>query len=237
VVNGMILAAGFGTRLAPLTDALPKALVPVSGRPMIEHVIDALIDAGCTRIVVNCHHQAERMHEHFAHGSYDAEVILVDEVDILGTGGGILHARSLLDGEEPFLVHNADIVSGFDLRALLRTHTETGAIATLAIQRRPTSRAVLFDAVLRFLGKEAWSAEGITFPSDSQRYAFCGIHAISPDIFRIGFPDGYSDIFDVYRSALSQGKRINGLPFGEEPWHDLGSMEKIRAYENSRPLR
>jgi N-acetyl-alpha-D-muramate 1-phosphate uridylyltransferase len=231
VVKGMILAAGFGTRLAPLTDALPKALVPVAGRPMIDHAIDALIAAGCARIVVNCHHHQERMHEHFASASYGAEIVLSDEGEILGTGGGILHARGLLEGDEPFLVHNADIVSDFDLRELLMRHAESRPLAALAIQRRATSRAVMFDPEYRFLGKEAWSSDGAAFATDALRYGFCGIHAISPELFRLGFPDGFSDIFDVYRAAMRKGKTIVGVPF-EGAWHDLGTAGHIRAYEH-----
>ena len=229
VVKAMILAAGFGTRLAPLTDALPKALIPVSGRPMIDHVIHALRAAGVSEIVVNAHHHADLVSEHFRRAEYGIGITVVVEEEILGTGGGILHARRFLDDGEAFLVHNADIVSTFDLEQLIRHHGESDAFATLAIQRRPTSRAVMFDGGLNFLGKEVWAGEGMTFPHDAGRYSFCGIHVISPAIFGLGIPEGFSDIFDVYRQALRSGKRILGLPC-EGSCHDLGSVEKIRAF-------
>jgi NDP-sugar pyrophosphorylase family protein len=141
----------------------------------------------------------------------------------------VLHARTLLDGDEPFLLHNADIVTDADLRPLLRD-CEAGAFASLLVMRRDTRRALVFDAAMHLLGKQVWAEEGAEYPADAPRLAFCGVHAVSPAIFRCGYPEGFSDIFDIYRRALAQGARITGCVH-DGLWSDLGSVEKIRAYE------
>ncbi len=228
-MKGMILAAGFGTRLAPLTDTIPKALVDVGGRPMIVHAINALLRAGCTELVVNAHHHAEAVADHFRTHTCGVPVHVVHESDILGTGGGILHARAWLDGDEPFFVHNADIVTTADLAALHRTCTRSGALAALLVQPRATHRALCFDAGMHLLGKEVWRADGASYPDDALRMAFCGIHVISPRLFECAAFDGFADIFDVYRPLLAMGERIIGHVY-DGPFHDLGSVEKIARY-------
>ncbi len=226
----MILAAGFGTRLAPLTGSLPKALIPVAGRPMIDHAILKLKAAGCQLVVVNCYHYADAMLGYFAQMDFGVEVVVIREESILGTGGGILNAASFLYGDEPFIVHNADIISDFPLEKLLRQNRQGNDFATLALHRGATSRGVLFDDEMNFLGKENWANEVWTFPERAQRFGFCGIHVLHPEIFHVGFSPGFSDIFDVYKSALLQKKRITGIVF-DEYWTDLGTVEKIRTCE------
>ena len=228
-MTGMILAAGFGTRLAPLTDHVPKALVDAGGRPMIEHAIGALLRAGCTALVVNAHHHAEAVEDHFRTHDYGVPVHVVAEREILGTGGGILHARAWLDGDAPFFVHNADIVTDTDLAAAYRTCVETDALAALVVQRRPTSRALLFDDAMQLLGKEVWREEGEVFDADARRFGFCGIHVIAPRLFALARFEGFADVFDVYRPLLARGERIVGCAY-EGPFHDLGSVEKIDRF-------
>lgn len=228
----MILAAGFGTRLAPWTDSIPKALIPVAGRPMIAYTVEALARAGVREAVVNAHHHAEQVEEHFRSVRYGIPVTVVCEQEILGTGGGILNARHWLDNGDPFLVHNVDIISDFDVSALAETREKADAFAMLAVNQRPTSRALVFDPSMRLLGKEAWTVDGEVYPDRSLRFGFCGIHCISPEIFTLGFPAGFSDIFDIYRSALRQGRRIVGKAFGGS-WTDLGTVAAIREYEKS----
>ncbi|MBL0173819.1 MAG: nucleotidyltransferase family protein [Ignavibacteria bacterium] len=228
----MILAAGFGTRLAPLTDETPKALIPVAGRPMIAWSIEALRRAGCGRIVVNAHHFAGAMKEHFTRVDYGVDIVLLPEDVILGTGGGILHARDWLDGDESFLVHNADIVSDFDLTALLAEQRRSGAVAVLACNERATARALRFDADLTFLGKDVWKDDGFLYPDDAPRFGFCGVHAVSPALFHEGYPTEYSDIFDLYRRAMRAGHILRGMRYAGL-WHDLGSVERIRAFEHA----
>ena len=252
-MKGMILAAGFGTRLAPLTDRLPKALVPVAGRPMIAHAVDVLRRVGCDELIVNAHHFAGQVEEYFLRHDAGVSVQVLHEREILGTGGGLLNAAPLLDKEDVFLLYNADIIIEADLAAMLRAfHLDAGQwkaglsvpaktsvnaaaqtgplLATLLVNRRETTRALLFDESGGFLGKEAWTAEGLAVPSSAQRYGFCGVHAVSGDIFRLGFPPGFSDIFDIYRHGMQRGHTLRGF-VTDAYWTDLGSAERIRRHE------
>jgi NDP-sugar pyrophosphorylase family protein len=258
-MKGMILAAGFGTRLAPLTDRLPKALVPVAGRPMIAHAVDVLRRAGCDELIVNAHHFAGQVEEYFLRHDAGVPVQVLHEREILGTGGGLLNAAPLLEKEDVFLLYNADIFVEADLAAMLRAFlldagkgksglsvpaeaavhagasvnaaAQTGSqLATLLVNRRETTRALLFDEQGGFLGKEAWTAEGLAVPSRAQRYGFCGVHAVSGDIFRLGFPPGFSDIFDIYRHGMQRGHTLRAF-VTDAYWTDLGSAERIRQHE------
>ncbi len=228
-MTGMILAAGFGTRLGALTREMPKALVPLLGRPMIDHVIGALERAGCDRIVINAHHHADALVQHVRGLVRAAELIVVTEDEILGTGGGILHARPLL-GDAPFIVHNADIFSRLPLGALMAAHRASGAAVTLVTRREPSSRPLVFDASMRFLGKQAWAAEGMRYPDDALRLGFTGIHIIDPALLDADLPVGFLDVFDMYRPALAAGARICGV-VADGYWTDLGTPERLAACE------
>ena len=146
-MKAMIFAAGLGTRLRPLTDHMPKALVPVAGKPMLERVILRLKEAGFNEITVNIHHFGEQIIDFLrAHDNFGTEIHISDERGmLLDTGGGIKKARPFLDGQEPFLVHNADILTDIDLAGLYRHHLESDAESTLLVSERKTSRYLLFD--------------------------------------------------------------------------------------------
>ncbi len=229
-MKGMILAAGFGTRLGSLTNELPKPLVPVAGKPMIASAIEALKHAGCTDIIVNAHHHAGMIVEHFRNTDYGVRIRVSVENDILGTGGGIVHARALLDDAPFFLLHNADIVTDADLSAVVDDHRSHTPLATLLVHRRDTKRAVLFDERMRFLGKEVWREEGMEFPDDAQRFNYCGVQVISRDFFDLALPGGFSDLFDCYRIALASGRTMRGMEHNAY-WTDLGTEERIREHE------
>jgi NDP-sugar pyrophosphorylase family protein len=228
-MNAMILAAGFGTRLGKLTDALPKPLVPVAGRPMIAHVMEALAAAGCSRIIVNIHHHADAMAKYLSKADVGAEVIISREERILGTGGGILNARGLLRSG-PFIVHNADIFSRLDLDRLIRHAAVAKSTAVLALRPEQSDRPLVFDRGMNFLGKQAWETEGVTYPPDALRFGFTGIHIIDPDLFFKGQPVEFCDVFDIYRSLVSDGARISGLVC-DGFWTDLGTPGRITACE------
>ena len=146
-MKAMIFAAGLGTRLRPLTDHTPKALVPIAGKTMLERVILRLKDAGFNDITINIHHFGEQIIEFLrTHNDFGATIHISDERDrLLDTGGGIKKARPFLDGNEPFLVHNADIICDVDLAELYRHHRESNAEATLLVSERQTSRYLLLD--------------------------------------------------------------------------------------------
>ena len=187
----MIFAAGLGTRLKPLTDHMPKALVPVAGRPMLEHVILKLKAAGFNELVINIHHFGEQILDFLrANQNFGLTIHISDERDcLLDTGGGIRKAEPFFRGNEPFLVHNVDILSDTDLKALYEYHRQSGNDATLLASRRKTIRYLLFDDEKRLCGwinKDTLQTkpEGFAYnPEHHHEYAFSGIHVISPSLF------------------------------------------------------
>lgn len=211
-MKAMILAAGLGTRLRPLTDTMPKALVPFEGKPLLWHVMTKLVDAGYDDIVVNVHHFPDQIIKYLSDNDFGVRVSISDERDLLReTGGGIRHARPLLEGSGPVLVHNVDILSNLDLPWLREQHRPSD-LATLLVSSRETSRYLLFDdeGLLRGWTNvstgEVRSPFGDIDPSKYKRLAFSGIHYISPAIFgafdRYGFGERFS-IIDFYLKACA----------------------------------
>lgn len=191
-MKALILAAGLGTRLKPLTDTMPKALIPINGKPMLEHLILKLKDAGFREIIINIHHLGEQIIDFLvANDNFGVKIKISDERDyLLDTGGAIKHAAKYLDGDKPFLVHNVDIVSDIDLMELYESHQETNPLATLLVSKRNTSRYLLFSKENKL---SAWrnhdTGEIKSYipdldPSKYTEYAFGGVHVISPEIFR-----------------------------------------------------
>ncbi len=189
-MKAMIFAAGLGTRLRPLTNDRPKALVEIGGKTMLERVIKRLADAGFDDITINIHHFGEKIIDFLKeHDNFGLNIHISDErALLLDTGGGILKARRFLDADEPFLVHNADILTDIDLNAMLQRHVESGAMATVLVKNRITSRYFVFDDDYRLQG---WinKSTGETRPPHfsyqrgMHELAFGGIHVISPSIF------------------------------------------------------
>ena len=190
-MKAMIFAAGLGSRLKPLTDTTPKALLPIAGKPMLEHVILKLKAAGFDEITVNIHHLGNQIADFLAARDYfGLDIHISDEQDyLLDTGGGIKKAAGFLNGDEPFLVHNVDILSNVALRKLYDTHVQTKALATLLVSKRDTSRYLLFNQEDKLCGwrnhetGEVKSYYPYFDPEQHNEYAFGGIHVISPEIF------------------------------------------------------
>ena len=191
-MKAMILAAGTGTRLKPMTDKMPKALIPIKGSPMLEHIIMKIKTAGFTTIIINIHHFGDQIIDFLASkDNFGIDIKISDErIYLLDTGGGIKHANCFLDGDEPFLVHNVDIFSDVDLQKIYRTHINSKALATLLVSQRQTSRQLLFDKEDRLCGwRNRETGEVKSYipqfdPSIHFEYAFGGVHVISPEIFR-----------------------------------------------------
>ena len=222
-MKAMIFAAGLGTRLKPITDSMPKALVPVCGQPLLYHVITKLVANGYDDLIVNVHHFPDQIIHYLHSHDFGAKIAVSDERDFLReTGGGIKFARPLLDFStppaaplemttEPFLVHNVDIVSNLDLKWLREQHRE-GALATVVVSERKTQRYLLFDDDGRLKGwtniatGEVRSPYPDIDPDRCHKLAFAGIHLISPAIFdafdRYGFGDRFS-IMDFYLRACA----------------------------------
>ena len=240
-MKAMIFAAGLGTRLRPLTDHTPKALVSVAGKPMLERVILRLKEAGFNDITVNIHHFGEQIIEFLrANNDFGITIHLSDERNmLLDTGGGIKKARPFLDGNEPFLVHNADILSDINLAELYRHHRESNAEATLLVSQRQTSRYLLLDDANRLHGwinKSTGEVKPAGFDYRETKYrelAFGGIHIISPSLFHLmddGQWDGKFSIIPFYLSACTK-VHIQGYPLQGFRWFDIGKPETLAQAE------
>lgn len=231
-MKAMIFAAGLGTRLKPLTDTMPKALVPVNGEPMLKMVLDRLIAAGYDDIVINIHHFASQIRDYIAaNDSFGVRINFSDESNLLrDTGGGIKFAEPLLGAGEQFLVHNVDIDSNLDFGWFRKQHRDDAA-ATLLVSRRETSRYLLFDDGMRLVGwqniktGEIRSPYGNIDPDQCTPLAFSGIHYASPSIFPLmqDFPDVFG-IIDFYLSICRTHIVRGVVPDGFKV-RDLGKIE------------
>ena len=238
-MKAMIFAAGLGTRLRPLTERCPKALVPVAGRPMLERVIRRLVQAGFDELVVNIHHRGEQIVEYLeSHPFPGATLHISDERDmLLDTGGGIRKARRWLEGDEPFLIHNVDILCDIDLRDFYRRHLNSGAEASLLVGQRATSRYLLFDQGNRLCG---WTntATGETLPPGTdpaafRPMAFGGIHVFSPSLFRRMEAGGWQGRFSIipfYLSVCGEAC-IRGEEARGTYWFDIGKIDTLHQAE------
>lgn len=232
----MIFAAGLGTRLRPLTDTMPKALVPVDGKPLLHHLLAKLQQADFTQVVVNVHHHAKQIKEYIATHDYGMKIDISDESDmLLDTGGGLRKAAKLLIGNEPILVHNVDILSNIDLRLLMMSHT-TDLLSTVVVSRRETSRYLLFDNN-NYLQGWTNTKTGEVKPQNLDttllhRAAFAGIHVVSPRIFELmqPYPDKFS-IIDFYLQVI-QDNRIAGYTPHNFAMLDVGKVDTLAAAEN-----
>lgn len=238
-MKAMIFAAGLGTRLKPFTDSRPKALVTVGGKTMLERVMLRLKAAGCERVVVNIHHFGEQIVRFLEEReNFGLDIGISDERgELLDTGGGILKAAPLLEGPEPFLVHNVDILSDVDLRAFYETHLRSGALASLLTGRRETSRYLLFDGAGCLCGwqnrktGEVKSPRAEFRPEEYAAYAFGGIHVLSPEIFsRMKGWSGRFSIIDFYLS-IAGCEDIRAYCPDDYRWMDIGRPEALVAAE------
>ncbi len=240
-MKAMIFAAGLGTRLKPLTDTMPKALVPVCGQPLLYHVICKLRDAGYNELVVNVHHFADQIRKYLSENDFGVKISISDESsELLETGGGIRHARSLLlPSDGPFLVHNVDIISNADF-AWFREQTPPDALVTLLVSQRRSKRYLLFDDNMRLVGwenvetGEYKSAYWNFFrPEDCHRYAFAGIHNLSPAIFdafdALEAPDRFP-IMEFYLRACAEYP-IYGVKDPQLTLVDVGKFDTLPEAE------
>ena len=236
-MKALILAAGVGARLKPLTDTTPKALIPVGGIPMLERALVRLKAAGVKSFVVNAHHHAQKVADFCADLSrrHGVPVSVSREDDLLlDTGGAIKKAAALLRGREPFFVHNADVLTDLDLRALLKAHKDTGALATLSVRERESGRAYVFDAKGRFAGHDrgegnvTWAKGTVPNP---QRLPFDGIHVLSPELLDKITESGVFSITKTYLRLAAANADIHAFRADKWAWHDIGTVEKLAAAE------
>jgi NDP-sugar pyrophosphorylase family protein len=237
-MKAMIFAAGLGTRLKPLTDNLPKALIPIAGKPLLEHIILKLKAAGYDEIIVNIHHFADKIIDFLkVNNNFGIRIEVSDERDLLlDTGGGIKKAAWFFDDGKPFLVHNVDILSNVDLSALHHQHLRTNSLATLVVSKRTTFRYLLFDDDLRLKG---WVNEktGETKPAQLNKLecynklAFSGIQILSPKIFDL--MNEYEPKFPIMDFYLSNADNQTICGFIPENFSmiDVGKLDVLENAE------
>jgi NDP-sugar pyrophosphorylase family protein len=236
-MKAMILAAGLGTRLRPLTDDRPKALVTVAGRTLLEIALARLRAFGVREVIVNAHHYAEMIVEYLkANDNFGMRIEVSREEELLDTGGGLKKAAHFFSGsQEPFIVHNVDVISTIDLGRMLRFHEEENALATLAVQERESARQLLFDEQGRLCGRLTGNndaeAEMAKPAARAQALAFCGIHVLSPQIFVKLNEEGAFSIIDAYMRLAAQGEKIIAYRADECYWRDLGRPESVLQAE------
>jgi NDP-sugar pyrophosphorylase family protein len=241
-VKAMILAAGFGTRLQPLTDNRPKALVQVAGHTMLEIALSRLRAFDIRDVIINVHHFPDMIIEYLkANHNFGMRIEVSREEILLDTGGGLKKAASFFledsnGPERPFILHNVDVLSTIDLRRMVQFHTENQALATLAVQDRETSRYLLFDKELQLCGRQTGRDQKNEFVQDSQpaqALAFCGIHVISPRHFALMSEEGVFSIITSYLRLAVLGEKICAFRADEYYWCDLGRPDNVvRATED-----
>ena len=237
-MNAFIFAAGLGTRLKPLTDTMPKALVPVGGKPLLAHVIEKLKAAGCKKIVINIHHFGDMIIDYVkSQNSFGVDILFSDERQmLLETGGAIKHAVDLL-GDEPFLIHNVDILSNVDLEALINAHTESNSAATLLVSKRNSTRALLFSSDGNLTAWTNKTTGEVKTPFENidlatiEEFAFSGIHIFSPRLFKYfgAYPEKFS-IIDFYLNTCKEEK-IKAYTQDGLQLLDVGKLDSLEKAE------
>ena len=240
-MKAMLLAAGLGTRLSPLTSDRPKALVEINGRTLLEINLLRLKSFGVTDVIVNVHHFAQKVVDYLkAQNNFGLRIEISREDDLLlDTGGGLKKAawfflQDVARPDEPFFLHNVDILTNIDLAAMLQFHRKHNAIATLATQQRKTSRPLVFDLHGQLQGRansetpprSPLATRHSPLPPGEAKNefvaAFSGIHVISPRLLPLLTETGVFSIIDAYIRLASQGHKILSFPADQYYWRDLG---------------
>jgi NDP-sugar pyrophosphorylase family protein len=236
-MKAMVLAAGLGTRLRPLTDDRPKALVEVKGKTLLEITLRRLSGFGIHDVIINVHHFADMVIEFLRRNrNFGMRVEVSREDMLLDTGGGLKKAAwfFLENGvlAEPFLLHNVDVISTIDFTQMLQYHEESGALATIAVKARPSSRYLLFDEKNQLCGRRtagSSSDERVRTSREAHAYAFCGIHIISPRLLPMMAEGGAFSIITSYLRLAGQGHTISAFRADDYYWRDLGTPASVKA--------
>jgi NDP-sugar pyrophosphorylase family protein len=236
-MKAMVLAAGLGTRLRPLTNDRPKALVEVAGRTLLEITLTRLRTFGVNEAIVNVHHFADMVTDYLKlKSNFGMRIEVSREDTLLDTGGGLKKAAwFFLEGPgnhaEPFLLHNVDVLTSIDLRRMVQEHSAAKALATLAVQKRESSRQLLFDEHGQLCGRVAGGdrTPEIARPAlQLEPLAFSGVHIISPDLLLRMSEDGVFSIIDTYLRLAKHQENISAFRADEYYWLDLGKPESVR---------
>jgi mannose-1-phosphate guanylyltransferase len=239
-MRAMVLAAGLGTRLRPLTNDRPKALVEIGGRTLLELTLTRLASFGVREVIINVHHFADLVIEYLkTKDNFGLQVQISREELLLDTGGGLKKASwfFLQDPnrlDEPFILHNVDVVSAIDFHRMLNFQNENRALATLAVQERESSRYLLFDEQGELCGRRIGrdqEPELVRTTPNLQALGFSGIHLISPRLLTDMTEEGVFSIIATYLRLAGQGEKILAFRANEYYWRDLGKPDDLRQAE------
>jgi NDP-sugar pyrophosphorylase family protein len=223
-MKAMVLAAGLGTRLRPLTNTRPKALVELGGRTLLEMTLTRLTSFGIHEVIVNVHHFADMVIDYLrANDNFGMHIEISREDVLLDTGGGLKKAAWFFGNnpDEPFILHNVDILTTIDLNKMVTFHRENRPLATLAMQQRKTSRYLLFNDEGRLCGKSP------TPDPAFQSLGFAGIHVISPRLLSMMPSEEIFSIITCYLDLAARGEHIAAFRADEYAWKDLGRPENF----------
>ena len=234
-MKAMILAAGLGTRLRPLTNDRPKALVEINGRTLLEVTLSRLRQFGVSEVIINVHYFADMILDYLkANRNFGMRIEVSREEVLLDTGGGLKKAayfflKDSRHPEDPFIVHNVDVLSTIDLGSMLKFHNENHALATLAVHDRKTSRYLLFDDQHQLCGRQSSSdpPELVRPCQQALALAFSGIQVLSPRILKMITEDGAFSTIASYLRLAAQGEKILAFRADEYYWRDLGTPANI----------
>ena len=235
-MRAMILAAGLGTRLQPLTDNLPKALVKIRDKTLLQIAINNLVRNGFDKIIINVHHFAEQVINFIGQNNFGADISFSDERDkLLDTGGGLKKASYFFNDGKPFLLYNVDVISNLDLKTLYQANIKSNSIATLAVRKRESSRYLLFNSENILCGwKNTKTGELISSCNIDllDEFAFSGIHIIDPKIFSLMPDDDVFSMIDLYLNIMRENKIIAHID-NDSFWLDVGKTESLKIAEEN----
>lgn len=233
-MKAMIFAAGLGTRLAPLTNTMPKAMVPISGKPMLQHQIEKLRSFGCNYIVVNVHHFANQIIDFVKNNDFGVQIEISDESDLLlNTGGGLKNVKRFFNEGDNFLIHNVDIFSDIDLKKLYDYHCSSNNVATLAVMHRESSKHLLFDTENRLCGWKDLKNDKSIITIERENYnemAFSGIYVCNYRIFDLIDNEGSFPIIPELLK-ISKQNHIGGYIHDNNQVLDVGKIDVISKIE------
>lgn len=240
-MEAFILAAGLGTRLRPLTNSRPKALIEIEGKTLLEINLEKLIQNGASRIVINVHHFASMIEDYIQSRRWGTEILISRESDVLlDTGGGLKHAESLFTGTSPIIIHNVDILSDINIKQLIATHCQSSSIATLCVSRRDTSRKLLFDKNQQLIGWHNQASGEFKWSNGPAAYtslAFSGVACISPQLLPL-LPKATEPypIIPEYLS-IAQSHEVKAFEHSPETWLDVGKPDSLSLARQLFPLQ
>jgi mannose-1-phosphate guanylyltransferase len=234
-MRAMVLAAGLGTRLKPLTDNRPKALVEIAGQSLLQITLLRLREHGIHDVIVNVHHFGDMIVDYLkANNNFGMRIAVSREDVLLDTGGGLKKAGWFFlenKSDEPFVLHNVDVISTIDLRQMARVHAKNRALATLAVKDRETSRYLIFNDDLQLCGRQAMR------DPTKLSFGFSGIHVISPRLLPMLEGEGAFSIIDSYLKLACSGEKILAFRADEYYWRDVGTPDDLKqAAEDLRKM-